>query len=404
MSPEQGRDSTKVDHRCDLWAVAIIAYECLLGERPYEADSLPELAVRLLTGDPPIPSEHGQIPAGFDAWFGRATAREPQRRYASAADLADALADALEQPRPARSAQPGRRRSSALLAAAAGIAMAGTVWGLWPDSDSPAETEAPRSTPTDLPTDEPGVAPPQGSSAPPSDEAMPRPKTIELRLGGVPPGAVLWRGNARLGTTPGPVALEHGERPSRIRIEAPGFEPLELEVVPDRDQSHTVELTAKSPPPTPSARTSPAPRRPIPASRTSSSERVTSALGAPAGRISQRGSPLLEVVRGRLEQAHRAPQPSHSLAQSLLRAPQPTANPGLRQAQHLGHLGAGEPLPQVELQGDLVVQRDRPQGLEQEPLVDLLGDDRAGEGARSIALMLVKSIRSSLRRRRRNSL
>lgn len=84
MSPEQARDSTKVDRRTDLWAVAIITYECVVGRRPYEADNLPDLAVALLTEAPPVPSEHGEVPEGFDAWFARATDRDPDRRPADA--------------------------------------------------------------------------------------------------------------------------------------------------------------------------------------------------------------------------------------------------------------------------------------------------------------------------------
>ena len=106
MSPEQARDSTKVDRRTDLWAVAIITYECVVGRRPYEADNLPDLAVAILTQDPPVPSEHGEVPHGFDAWFARATDRDPARRPASAdavvATLGPVLRGEVSRGRPGR--------------------------------------------------------------------------------------------------------------------------------------------------------------------------------------------------------------------------------------------------------------------------------------------------------------
>jgi serine/threonine-protein kinase len=41
----------------------------------------------------PIPSQvNPQVPVGFDAWFARACARDPQRRFQTAVELADALA------------------------------------------------------------------------------------------------------------------------------------------------------------------------------------------------------------------------------------------------------------------------------------------------------------------------
>lgn len=121
MSPEQARDSTKVDRRADLWAVAIITYECVVGRRPYEADNLPDLAVALLTEAPPVPSEHGEVPEGFDAWFARATDRDPDRRPASAEAVIATLGPVLRGEVSRRSA---RRLAAIVLVAAVGLAAA----------------------------------------------------------------------------------------------------------------------------------------------------------------------------------------------------------------------------------------------------------------------------------------
>ncbi len=94
MSPEQARGRA-VDHRTDLWAMAVIAYQCLLGERPFKAETLGDLIVKICMDPVPVPSEVGDVPPDFDAWFARATARDPDERFQTARDLVAALRTAL---------------------------------------------------------------------------------------------------------------------------------------------------------------------------------------------------------------------------------------------------------------------------------------------------------------------
>jgi eukaryotic-like serine/threonine-protein kinase len=91
MSPEQISGSKEIDFRTDLWALAVIAYEAITGARPYDADTVGGLAIQICTQRPAPPSTHAPVPAGFDAWFDRATALEASRRYASARELAEDL-------------------------------------------------------------------------------------------------------------------------------------------------------------------------------------------------------------------------------------------------------------------------------------------------------------------------
>src|SRR5262249_43204486 len=39
MSPEQARGSKSVDHRSDLWALAVVVYQCLVGKLPFRGDA-----------------------------------------------------------------------------------------------------------------------------------------------------------------------------------------------------------------------------------------------------------------------------------------------------------------------------------------------------------------------------
>jgi len=89
MSPEQISGSRELDYRTDLWALAVIAYECLSGRRPYEGSTPGGLAIQICTRRPPLASGFTAVPKGFDAWFDRATDREPARRFGSARELAD---------------------------------------------------------------------------------------------------------------------------------------------------------------------------------------------------------------------------------------------------------------------------------------------------------------------------
>jgi serine/threonine-protein kinase len=91
MSPEQAEGTKLVDHRTDLWALGVIAFECLVGRRPFDSDALGSLLLAICTRPIPVPSAYGCLLPGFDAWFARACARELGERFQSARELATEL-------------------------------------------------------------------------------------------------------------------------------------------------------------------------------------------------------------------------------------------------------------------------------------------------------------------------
>jgi serine/threonine-protein kinase len=91
MSPEQAEGTKLVDHRTDLWALGVIAFECLLGRRPFDSDALGSLLLAICTRPIPVPSAWGLNLPGFDAWFAKACARELPERFQSARELANEL-------------------------------------------------------------------------------------------------------------------------------------------------------------------------------------------------------------------------------------------------------------------------------------------------------------------------
>lgn len=81
MSPEQAQCNASVDERSDLWSLAVIAYECLVGSLPFHADALGALVMQICVDPLPVPSEQTEVPAGFDDWFLKAVARQPSERF-----------------------------------------------------------------------------------------------------------------------------------------------------------------------------------------------------------------------------------------------------------------------------------------------------------------------------------
>lgn len=83
----------------DVYSLACVLYQCLTGSPPYRADSVKMLANAHRSKPIPRPSLAGStIPPGFDAVIAKGMAKDPQERYASAAELATAAYQALSAP------------------------------------------------------------------------------------------------------------------------------------------------------------------------------------------------------------------------------------------------------------------------------------------------------------------
>jgi serine/threonine-protein kinase len=93
MPPEQIRGEKNVDARSDIYALGVILYEAVTGRRPYEADTLPHLAVLIHEGNAaPIETLRPDLPDDFRDIVHRAMATEADARYATARALREALA------------------------------------------------------------------------------------------------------------------------------------------------------------------------------------------------------------------------------------------------------------------------------------------------------------------------
>ena len=92
MSPEQvsGKD---VDARSDLYSAACVIYEMIAGRSPFDAESNVDLAAKHLSDTPEPPSKFTplEVPAGLDEVILKGLAKNPDERYQSAAEFAQAL-------------------------------------------------------------------------------------------------------------------------------------------------------------------------------------------------------------------------------------------------------------------------------------------------------------------------
>ncbi len=102
MSPEQVVGAKNIDYRTDLWSLGVVAYEALTGQRPFYGETMGALALKIHRDPLPRPTgANPALPSAVDAWFARACAREPDERFASAKEMADALVAALRDLVPA---------------------------------------------------------------------------------------------------------------------------------------------------------------------------------------------------------------------------------------------------------------------------------------------------------------
>jgi eukaryotic-like serine/threonine-protein kinase len=97
MSPEQTRGE-RLDGRSDLFSVGIVMYQALTGQRPFQADSLVALAVKIAKDDPPpLEKLRPDVPASLRRVVERCLAKAPDRRFQTGADLSEALSRVLTE-------------------------------------------------------------------------------------------------------------------------------------------------------------------------------------------------------------------------------------------------------------------------------------------------------------------
>ncbi|MBW3576492.1 MAG: PASTA domain-containing protein [Actinobacteria bacterium] len=94
LAPEAVRDE-QLDERADVYALGVVAYECLVGHPPFQADNAVATAVRHTRETVPAPSTMVEAAAALDEVVTTATAPDAADRYPDAAAFAAALRAAV---------------------------------------------------------------------------------------------------------------------------------------------------------------------------------------------------------------------------------------------------------------------------------------------------------------------
>ena len=103
MAPEQLIRGGIVDHRTDIYAASVVLYEVLTGQRLYEAGPEPDyraLAKKVARGEHTLPSEIDPMLAPYDDLVATGLRPKVEDRYQTAAELRDAIQQALVQVNP----------------------------------------------------------------------------------------------------------------------------------------------------------------------------------------------------------------------------------------------------------------------------------------------------------------
>lgn len=274
MAPERfdGERSTDADATIDVYAMGVVLYECLAGQRPFRGASDAALVGAILNSTAQPPEElNATVPAALSALVLRALERDPARRFQTAGEFASALEgwlrstgatlgeaeliavmrglfpeDADRNPATSIAADVSSERATELAAAprarakwpiVVGAAVVALGLGLF------ALRPQPTGVVLQQPIAQPVVQQPVVTPPPPTPPAPTgKPGRVAFR---VKPWGEIWLGGEKLGVTPN-VKIEKPPGQYTFVVKHPDYPPRELavQVLPESDVSVKVDLTA----------------------------------------------------------------------------------------------------------------------------------------------------------------
>jgi serine/threonine protein kinase len=154
MAPEQAVGDPAIDHRADLYALGVLAFEMLAGRTPFSGPTVAAMVSALLSQPAPlVTSEAPGCPPRLADLIDALLAKDPAQRPANADDVRDTLrsilVDVSSGPIPTRRGPGDRRRLIATVLSAAIVAAVGlTIWHPWRSKDSVSRATPGRDTAT----------------------------------------------------------------------------------------------------------------------------------------------------------------------------------------------------------------------------------------------------------------
>ena len=96
MSPEQARGDSDLDHRTDLYALAVVLYQVLCGRVPFEGENVYGVLTQIATQQPPPITQFApDLPLELEAVLQKALTKDPTGRYPSVRDFWEAAQSSL---------------------------------------------------------------------------------------------------------------------------------------------------------------------------------------------------------------------------------------------------------------------------------------------------------------------
>ena len=150
MAPEQAAADPDADHRVDIYALGIVAYEMLVGSPPFHGRT-PQalLAAQLTELPPPLSSRRYDVPVALSDLVMQCLEKDPADRPRTAGELvrtldsAEAISGPIAAPPGARAKRMWNRwRSIASAAVPAAIVVALVSWAFWPTTPAPEAASA----------------------------------------------------------------------------------------------------------------------------------------------------------------------------------------------------------------------------------------------------------------------
>jgi serine/threonine-protein kinase len=131
MAPEQAMGERTIDGRADIYALAAVLYEMLIGEAPFTGPTVQAIVARTMSEDPrSLVAQRRAIPIALDSAVLRGLEKLPADRFATAGDFASAINTLGLESHPRQSPTsrtPWRTVAVALGACCAMLAVATTV-------------------------------------------------------------------------------------------------------------------------------------------------------------------------------------------------------------------------------------------------------------------------------------